>query len=67
MAPSDNCFTHVPFFLFFVRKCKKKENRLCPLPYEEVLEDIIRTVWTEQCGNLEELRYLGKAALVFPW
>ena len=26
------------------------EIRLCPLPYEEVLEDIIRTVWTEQCG-----------------
>ena len=34
--------------------------------YEEVLEDIIKTVWTEQCGYLEELRYLGKAALVCP-
>ena len=22
------------------------------LPYREVLEDIIETVWTEQCGNL---------------
>ena len=32
-------------------------------PYEEVLEDIIETVWTEQCGNHEEFRYLGKAAL----
>ena len=43
---------------------------LCPLPYEEVLEDIIKTVWTEQChecGNLKEMRYLGKAALVCPW
>ena len=38
--------------------------RLCPLPYEEVLEDIIKTVRTEQCGNLKEMRYLGKAALV---
>ena len=38
---------------------------LCPPPYEEVLEDIIKTVWTEQCGNLKEMRYLGKAALVY--
>ena len=28
---------------------QKNENRLCPLPYEEVLGDIIETVWTEQC------------------
>ena len=44
--------------------------RLCPLPYEDVLEDIIKIVWTEQCGYLcwflEELRYLVKAALVCP-
>ena len=33
--------------------------------YEEVPEDIIKTVWTEQCGNLKEMRYLGKAALVW--
>ena len=26
--------------------------RLCPLPYEEVLEDIIKTVWTEQVINI---------------
>ena len=32
----------------------------CP---EEVLEDIIKTGWTEQCGHLEELRCLVKAAL----
>ena len=31
------------------------------------MEDIIKTGWTEQCGNLEEMRYLGKAALVCPW
>ena len=36
---------------------QKNENRLCPLPYEKVLEDIIKTVWTEQCGNLKEMRY----------
>ena len=41
----------------------KNENRLCPLPYEEVLEDIITIVWTEQCGYLEELRYLAGADL----
>ena len=43
---------------------QKNENRLCPLPYEEVLEDIIKTGWTEQCGHLEKLRCLGKGALV---
>ena len=63
VAPSDNFFTHVPFFFNFKRKQK---NRLCPLPYEKVLEDIIETVGTEQCGNLKEMRYLGKAALVYP-
>ena len=36
------------------------------LPYGSVLEDIINTVWTEQCVNLKELGYLGKAALVCP-
>ena len=41
-------------FLFFLNNAKN-EDRLCPLPYEEVLEDIIKTVWTEQCGNLEVL------------
>ena len=58
-------FTDVPFFNF-CKKMQKNEDRLCPLPYEEVLEDIIKTVWTEQCENLKELRYLGKAALVCP-
>ena len=33
-------------------KNSKNENRLCPLPYEEDLEDIIKTGWTEQCGHL---------------
>ena len=26
---------------------QKNENRLCPLPYEEVLEDIIKTGWAK--------------------
>ena len=26
----------------------------------------MKAVWTEQCGNLQELRYPGKAALVCP-
>ena len=50
-------FTQVPF-LNFCKKNAKNENRLCPLPYEEVLEDIIKTGRTEQCGHLEELRCL---------
>ena len=62
---SDNCFTHVPFF-YFCKKMQKIENRPCPLPYEEVLEDIIKTVWTGQCENLKEMRYLGKAEPVYP-
>ena len=41
---------------------QKNKTWLCPLPYEEVLEDIIKIVWTEQYGYLEELRYLGKAS-----
>ena len=59
VAPSDNFFTHMPFF---VRKCKQMKDYV----YEEILEDSIKIVWTEQCGYLEELRYLGKAALVCP-
>ena len=54
-------------FLIFCKKMQKNENSLCPLPYEEVLDDIIKTGWTEQCGNLQELRYLGKTAPVRPW
>ena len=52
-------------FFYFCQKMQKNENRLCPLPYEhdeEVLEDIINIVWTEQCEILKEMRYLGKAA-----
>ena len=49
-------------FFSFCKKMQKNENRLSPLPYEEVLEDIIKIIWTEQCGNLKEMRYLGKAA-----
>ena len=60
-GPFDNFFYAGAIFLIFVKKCKK-----CPLPYEEVLGDIIKTIWTEQCGNLKEMGYLGKAALVYP-
>ena len=63
--PSDIFFYAGAILTFFVKNAKN-ENRLCPLPYEEVLEDIIKTVWTEQCGNLKEMRYLGKAAIVYP-
>ena len=57
--------TRITYISYKLKNAKKK-NRLCPLPYGEVLEDIIKTVWTEQCGNLKEMRYLGKAALVYP-
>ena len=59
-------FLHMCHFFNFCKKMQKNENRLCPLLYEAVLEDIIKTVWTEQSGNLKEMRYLGKAALVCP-
>ena len=41
----------VPSVNFFYAGAKN-ENTLYPLPSEEVLDDIIKTVWTEQCGNL---------------
>ena len=44
MATSDKFFTHVLFFYFFCKKMQKNENRLCPLPYEEVLEDSVGTM-----------------------
>ena len=65
VAPSDNFFEAGAIFLIFVKKAKN-ENSLCSLPYEEVLEYIIKIAWTEPCGNLKEFRYLGKAALVCP-
>ena len=46
-------FLHLCHFINVCNKIQKNENRLCPLPYEEVLEDIIKTVWTEQFGNLK--------------
>ena len=52
MALSDNFFYTGAIFFNFCKKNAKKENRLCPPPYEEVLEDIIMTVWTEQWVNL---------------
>ena len=65
MTPFD-IFLHISHFFNLCKKMQKNENRLCPLPYEEVLEDIGKIIWTEQCAYLEELRYLGKAALVYP-
>ena len=59
-------FLHMCHFFNFCKKMQKNENRLCLLPYEEVLEDINKTDWTEQSGNLKEMRYLGRAAVVYP-
>ena len=42
MAPSDNFIYAGAIFLIFVRYAKN-ENKLCPLPYEEVLGDFNRT------------------------
>ena len=43
-------FTQVSFFNF-CKKCKKYENRLCPLPYEEAVEALIRP-FGQNSGNL---------------
>ena len=56
MAPYHNLFYTGAIFLFFVEKCKKLD---CPLLYEEVPEDIIKTAWTEQCGNVLRIEVPG--------
>ena len=43
MGPSDNIFFTRAIFLIFVKNAKK-ENRQCPLPYEEALEAIINSL-----------------------
>ena len=60
MTPSDNFFYTGAIFLIFV----KIENGLCPLPYEEALEDIIKAVWTEQCGNIRIEIFAGPRILM---
>ena len=49
-------FLHMCHFFNFCMEMQKNEIELCSLPYEEVLEDIIKIIWTEQCGYLEEFR-----------
>ena len=61
---SDNFFYACT--IFFIEKNAKNENRLGPLPYEEVVEDIIWTVWTEQCGNLERNEIPWEGCTSFP-
>ena len=41
MAPSDN-FLQMNHFFNFCKQNAKNEDRLCPLPYEEVLEAILK-------------------------
>ena len=48
--PLSIIFSHMCHFLNFCKKMQKNENSLCPLHYEEVLEDIIKTVWTDNVG-----------------
>ena len=39
----------------FYKKMHKNENRLCPLPYEEVLEDSLdRTMWESQRNKIRD-------------
>ena len=35
VAPFDFYFHTGAIFFIFAKKCKKNENRLCPLPYDE--------------------------------
>ena len=46
---------------------QKNEDRLCPLPYEEVLEAIIKAVLSEQCGNLLRIEIPGEGCTSLPW
>ena len=48
--PEYSRFSSNDWGRFFCKKNAKKENRLCPLPYEEVLEDIIKTVGQNNVG-----------------
>ena len=43
MRPLLRIFLHMCNFVNFCEKMQKNENRLYPLRYEEVLEDIIKT------------------------
>ena len=49
VAPSDNFFYAGAIFKKIVKKNAKNENRPCPLPYEEVLEDIIQPLHMLHC------------------
>ena len=46
-------------FFNFCKKMQKNENRPCPLPYEEVMEAIIKTVNSVQ-NNMRIWRIEGK-------
>ena len=49
------------FFFFFLN------DTLSPfLPYEKVLKAIIKTVWTEQCGNLLRIEIPGEGCTSLP-
>ena len=53
VAPSDN-FVHIgAIFFIFVKKCKNENLDFVhrPLP-TEILETIIKAIWTEQCLNV---------------
>ena len=44
----------------------QSENRLCPLLNEEVMEAIIKAVWTEQCGESLRIEIPGEGCTSLP-
>ena len=59
-------FLHRCHFFNFCKKMQKMKIETVHCPMRKFLRTSSRQVWTEQCGNLEEMRYLGKAVLVYP-
>ena len=50
MVPSDNL--RRCHFFNFCKKMQKNENRLCPLPHEKVLEEIINSLGASLLLNI---------------
>ena len=51
--------TQLPFFNF-CKKMKKNENKICPLPYEEVLEASLRPFGQNNVGITKNLDTRGR-------
>ena len=45
-------FLHMCHFFNFCKKMQKNEYRLCPLPYDEVQDHLVRTMWELQRNEI---------------